>query len=103
MIQRPPKCPPFPTRHSSALAKFAFINVNNGTPTASISGANNNATSLTATGTLATTNGQSLTLGGASTGNIVLSNNTILNNNFTQTGVTNFTTGTGLTTIGGNL
>src|SRR5205085_2398603 len=30
-------------------------------------------------------------------------NNTILNNNLTQTGANTFTTGTGLTTIGGNL
>ncbi len=89
--------------NATASAKFAFTNVNSGTPTASISGANNNATSLTATGNLGTTNAQSLTLGGASTGNIVLSNNTVLNNNFTQTGANTFTTGTGLTTVGGNL
>src|SRR5205814_8515734 len=55
---------------ATASAKFAFINVNSGTPTASVSGANNNATYLTATGTLATTNGQTLSLGGTSTGNI---------------------------------
>ena len=55
-------------------AKFAFYNVNAGTPTASISAnTTNNATFLTGDGTLSTTNAQTLTLGGASTGNITLS------------------------------
>ena len=73
-------------------------------PTASISaGTGNSAAFLTGTGILGTSNKQSLTLGTTATGNIVLANNTILNNNFTQTGANNFTTGTGLTTVGGNL
>jgi hypothetical protein len=62
--------------NSTASAKFGFINVNNGTPTASISGTTANvATYLTGEGNLATTNMKSLTLGGVSTGNILLSPN----------------------------
>src|SRR6185295_16265965 len=54
-------------------AKFAFTNVAGGTPTASISANNgNNATYLTGTGNLGTTNAQTLTLGSSSTGNISL-------------------------------
>src|SRR5207237_2836154 len=53
-------------------AKFAFINVNSGTPTASISAGSNNAIFLTVLGNLGTTNSQSLTLDGSSTGKIVL-------------------------------
>ena len=57
---------------ATASAEFGFLNVNSGTPTASISGANNNATSLIATGVLGTTNAQTLQLGNATTGNISL-------------------------------
>ena len=98
--------------NATGSAKFAFVNVGSGIPTASLSAGNNVNTFLTANGNLGTTNGQTLTLGGSSTGNIVLNsgsglislaNNTTLAGNFTQTGATNFTTGTGLTTIGGNL
>ncbi|MGI0133777.1 MAG: hypothetical protein ACREBW_02305, partial [Candidatus Micrarchaeaceae archaeon] len=72
---------------STASAKFAITNVNSGTPTASISGTGNNATYLTATGNLTTTNGQTLTLGGSGTGNVSL--------------VSNGTTA--LTAVGGNV
>ncbi|MEK7119369.1 MAG: hypothetical protein AAB889_02505, partial [Patescibacteria group bacterium] len=59
---------------ATSSAKFAFLNVASGTPTASISGSTANvATSLTGNGTLATTNMQPLTLGSASTGPIQLS------------------------------
>src|SRR6185369_3893640 len=58
--------------NATASAKFAFLNNATGTPTASISGANNNALSLTATGVLGTTNAQTLAIGTASTGDIVL-------------------------------
>src|SRR6185369_11508401 len=84
---------------STASAKFAVLNVNSGTPTASLSGG----TFLTGAGNLGTTNNQSLTLGGADTGNIIISNATTLTGNFTQTGATSFITGTGTTTTGGNL
>jgi hypothetical protein len=57
---------------ATSSAKFAFMNVADGTPTASISGASNNATSLTATGILGTTNAQTLQLGGAGTGDVIL-------------------------------
>ncbi|HEY9661195.1 MAG TPA: hypothetical protein V6C65_22305, partial [Allocoleopsis sp.] len=89
--------------NATSSAKFGFLNVAGGTPTASISGVNNNALSLTATGTIATTNKQTLTLGSSSTGNITLTNDALFNGNITQTGSTTFTTGTGLATIGGNL
>ncbi len=57
---------------STDSAKFAFKNVFSGTPTASISGTAG-ATYLTADGTLATTNKQTLNLGNATTtGNILL-------------------------------
>src|SRR6185369_10075626 len=61
---------------STAAAKFAFTNVGNGTPTASISGTNNNAFSITATGILGTTNAQTLNLGSATTGDINFTINT---------------------------
>src|SRR6202167_78017 len=59
---------------STTSAKFAFTNdIGSGTPTASISAnSGNNATYLTGAGVLGTTNGQTLTLGSASTGNVVL-------------------------------
>ncbi|MFZ3011045.1 MAG: hypothetical protein WA100_04280 [Microgenomates group bacterium] len=59
---------------ASASAKFAFLNVNSGTPTASVAGSLANvATYLTGNGNLATTNMAALTVGGASTGSIQLS------------------------------
>ncbi|HET7713898.1 MAG TPA: hypothetical protein VFK94_06690, partial [Patescibacteria group bacterium] len=58
---------------ATSSAKFAVINVAGGTPTASISaGTTDNAAFLTGTGNLATTNRQTLTLGGTATGDIVL-------------------------------
>lgn len=66
--------------NSTASAKFAFINVNAGTPTASISSqvANVN-TYLTGDGTLATTNRNNLTLGNSATydttGNVLINPN----------------------------
>src|SRR6185503_4856519 len=82
---------------STTSAKFGFLNNAGGTPTASISGASNNALSLTATGNISTTNSQTLNLGGASTGNIVLDSgsglislldNTTVNGNLSVTGNT---------------
>src|SRR6185369_805852 len=55
-------------------------NINSGVPTASLSAGSNNNTFLTADGNLGTTNGQTLTLGGVSTGNIVIDSGS----NFTQ-------------------
>lgn len=52
--------------NASSSADFAFINVNSGTPTASISG---NIT-LNSAGVIATTNQRTLTLGDANTGNL---------------------------------
>jgi len=62
---------------STTSAKFAFINVDSNTPTASISAnSGDNATYLTGTGILATTNMQTLTLGSATTGEIAFSDGT---------------------------
>jgi len=57
---------------STNSADFAFMGVNTGTPTASISSglANNSNTYLTGTGVLGTTSRQSLILGSSSTGDI---------------------------------
>jgi len=65
---------------ATSSAKFAFVNVNSGTPTASISAiGTNNALSLDANGSIYTTNKESLVLGNsgsiASTGNILLNPN----------------------------
>ncbi|HZD43339.1 MAG TPA: hypothetical protein VE134_04705, partial [Methanomicrobiales archaeon] len=58
---------------TTASAKFAFTNVNLGTPTASISASSgDNATYITGAGNLATTNMQALTIGGSETGAITL-------------------------------
>ncbi len=57
---------------ASSSAKFAVLNVNSGTPTASVSAGSAGGASLTATGVLGTTARQSLTLGNSTTGNIVL-------------------------------
>ncbi len=58
---------------STASAKFAVLNINSGTPTASLSAGTSGGTYLTADGTLATTNFRTLNLGDGTTGNIVLS------------------------------
>ena len=59
---------------STDSAKFAFLNVLSGTPTASISAnSGDNALYITGDGTLGTTNAQTLTIGSATTGDIVLS------------------------------
>ncbi len=64
---------------SSSSAKFAFLNVNSGTPTASISAGTAGATYITADGVIASTAKQSLTLGNSGaytgTGNILLNPN----------------------------
>ncbi len=64
---------------ATASAKFAFLNVNSGTPTASVSAGVAGAAFLTANGTLSTTARQTLTLGNSSTynttGNILLNPN----------------------------
>jgi hypothetical protein len=62
---------------ATSSAKFAFINMIGGTtPTATISAnSGNNATYLTGAGNLATTNMQTLSLGGSTTGGITLNSN----------------------------
>ena len=66
--------------NATASAKFAVLNVNSGTPTASISANSGNiATYITGDGTIATTNRQSLTIGNSSTynttGNVLINPN----------------------------
>src|SRR6185503_14595959 len=58
---------------STASAKFAVLNVNSGVPTASVSAGLTGGISINASGTISTTDMQTLTLGGASTGNVRLS------------------------------
>src|SRR3972149_1911830 len=53
-------------------AKFAVLNVNSGTPTATLSAGAAGGAYLSATGTLSTTAQQTLTLGTSATGNIVI-------------------------------
>jgi hypothetical protein len=58
---------------STASAKFAVLNVNNGTPVASVSsGLNGTAAYLTADGSLQTAKRSTLNIGGSTTGNIQL-------------------------------
>jgi len=59
---------------ATASAKFGFINVNSGTPTASISAVTGTKTALSfgADGSIQSVNMNTLTLGGATTGNIIL-------------------------------
>ena len=77
---------------STAAAKFAVLNINSGTPTASVSAGTAGASYLTAAGTLQTTANQALTLGGATTGNITLSP---LNGSGTTLNTGNFNLSTG--------
>ena len=59
-----------------------MINVNSGTPTASISAnSGDNNTFLTGTGNLGTTNNQTLTLGGNTTGDVFINENTTVSGN----------------------
>ena len=57
---------------ASSSAKFAVLNINSGTPTASVSAGTAGGAYLNATGTLQTTAKQLLTIGGNTTGNITL-------------------------------
>ncbi|MDO8335496.1 MAG: hypothetical protein Q7T74_01785, partial [Candidatus Saccharibacteria bacterium] len=59
--------------NATLSAKFAVLNINNGTPTASVSAGVNGALFVTADGNIQTTAKQTLTIGGGNTGNIVLS------------------------------
>ncbi len=62
---------------STGSAKFSVLNINTGTPVASISSGLSGVSSfLTATGILATTNNQTLTIGNSTTGNIALGTGT---------------------------
>lgn len=57
---------------ATTSAKFAVLNVAGGTPTASISAGTSGGVFLSASGNLATTANQTLTLGGTTTGNIIV-------------------------------
>jgi len=85
---------------ATASAKAGFININSGTPTASVSAGAAGGTYLTATGTLGTTARQSLILGNSTTGNVIIApggttaltaigNNLTAANNLTLTASTN--------------
>ena len=96
---------------ATTSAKFAFINNSgSGVPTASISAnSGNNATYLTGDGTLGTTNAQTLTLGSASTGNIVIepggAGNAVINTQSLSgsTGSISFQTGNSTSGTSGNI
>ncbi|MDO8335763.1 MAG: hypothetical protein Q7T74_03210, partial [Candidatus Saccharibacteria bacterium] len=57
---------------STASAKFGFLNIAGGTPTASISAGTSGALYLSANGSLQTTAFQTLTIGGSTTGNVAI-------------------------------
>ncbi len=61
---------------ASSSAKFAVLNVDSGTPTASVSAGTSGAAYLTADGNLATTATQNLKIGGSTTGSIIFQPNT---------------------------
>ncbi len=86
--------------NASSSAKFAVLNIGNGTPTASISGTTTNvATYLTGEGNLATTNMAPFTLGGSSTGNIAILNNTSITPQVDSTTTFNVTNNTGISIL----
>ncbi|MEK6965256.1 MAG: hypothetical protein AABX58_03465, partial [Thermoproteota archaeon] len=88
---------------ATASAKFAVINVNSGTPTASVSAGASSAGAayLTAAGNLQTTQLQTLTLGGATTGEVFIQPNADTGDYFRfQSDATNLTLST---TDGSNL
>mgnify|MGYP000983736479 FL=1 len=96
---------------ATTSAKFAFINVGEGLPTASISGTTANVnTFLTGEGNLGVTNMAHLTLGGATTGQVDVSNDLNLadskglkiNNNsiLTSTALGSTVVGSSLTSVG---
>ncbi|MFC1654101.1 MerR family transcriptional regulator, partial [Patescibacteria group bacterium] len=63
---------------ASSSAKFAVLNIDSGTPTASVSASEAGAAYLTADGSLQTTALQNLTIGGATTGGITLNENIVV-------------------------
>jgi hypothetical protein len=87
---------------STASAKFAVLNMNTGTPVASISANSGNiATYITGDGTLATTNRNNLTIGNSSTYNT--SGNVLINPNGTgRVGIGTTTPTAALETIAAN-
>ncbi|MBI5621537.1 hypothetical protein HY933_01575, partial [Candidatus Falkowbacteria bacterium] len=80
---------------ATSSAKFAFLNVATGTPTASVSAGAAGATYLTADGVIATTAKQSLTLGNSTTGNIILNGGNV--------GISNTTPAVKLDITSGNI
>ncbi len=65
---------------ASSSAKFAVLNMNTGTPTASVSAGVAGALSISAAGVIQTTAKQSLTIGGTTTGNILIGTNNGIGN-----------------------
>ena len=91
---------------ATTSADFAFTGVDSNNPTASISavtnGGNGDGLSLASTNaTIQSLNNNTLTIGGATTGNIVINSPTLLKLNTVNNGA--ITTGNGLTTLGGGL
>ncbi len=72
---------------ATGSAKFAVLNINNGTPTASVSsGLDGNGISIDANGNIQTEKNQTLTLGGSRTGNISLAENVAITGDLTVSG-----------------
>ncbi len=104
---------------ATTSAKFAVLNINSGTPTASVSAQNagGQALVLSGDGTIQATRNNTLTLGGSTTGALALAGtaiqltatNPVIDLTTASTLSLNtvnnrpITTGTGLTTLGGNL
>ena len=91
--------------NATTSAEFAFTGVANNTPVASISavtgGAPNGLSFNGSTSTIQSLNDKTLIIGGSSTGNIIVDSQSLLNLNTVNNKA--ITTGTGLTTLGGNL
>ena len=79
---------------STASAKFAFINVNSGIPTASISATTGNAISFDANGNITTTKKQSLILGGGDSGEVQTNSALRIGNGLYGAGLTDCDTST---------
>src|SRR5262249_4697431 len=77
---------------STNSAKFAVVNVNSGTPTASVSAGVGGAAFLMANGTLQSTARQTITIGGGNSGDVAINPLTLatINGNAIITGTTQF-------------
>ena len=89
---------------STTSAKFGVLNIDSGTPTASISAnSGDNALYIAGDGNISTTNMQTLTLGSSTTGNVVIdsgASSITLSDNLILSGTTNVSDPLSTVTIG---